>query len=449
PESEVYHKSDLLYGIYQGKSSIVKSNNCFLVEGYTDVLSMHQAGIENVVASSGTSLTGGQIRQIHRFTENITVLYDGDAAGIKASLRGIDLLLEEGMNVKIVLLPDGDDPDSFSKKQSAADFTVYIKAHETDFITFKTNLLIDDAGNDPIRRATLISDIVQSISVIPDDITRSVYIKECSRMMDMREDVLLQAVGKERMKKIEQGNAPLRRPVETPAPTIIDENPADGPAPEGVAPTKSPYPFEIYEQHLVKLIVKYGFTPLTSNGDVIDDVVTFITSELKRDNIEIETPVYKKITDETLLMRNQWIKDYTGEIFTFNDIACDSEKEKIKFWCKYVTEINAHLTRHFLNHQDENVSITAVNMISEKYHLSKKQTAKSEEERIYALTRRAITELKDAIVSKHITDLNSNLKIAYRQKQNDMVAEILKELNCYKTIKSQLAKELGERIINP
>ena len=177
PESEVYHKSNVLYGIYQAKQSIVKNDNCFLVEGYTDVLSMHQAGVENVVASSGTSLTPGQIRLIHRFTNNITVIYDGDAAGIKASLRGIDLILKEGMNIKVVLLPDGDDPDSFAKKQSASSFTEYIKNHEVDFIRFKTNLLLDSAGNDPIKRAELISDIVQSIAIIPDTIVRSVYTK--------------------------------------------------------------------------------------------------------------------------------------------------------------------------------------------------------------------------------------------------------------------------------
>lgn len=449
PESEVYHKSNVLYGIYQAKGAIVKNNNCFLVEGYTDVLSMHQAGIENVVASSGTSLTGGQIRQIHRFSENITVLYDGDAAGIKASLRGIDLLLEEGMNIKVVLLPDGDDPDSFSKKQSASEFSAYIKAHEKDFITFKTDLLIDDAGNDPIRRAALIGDIVQSISVIPDDITRSVYIKECSRMMEMREEVLLQAVGKERLKKLEQGSAPMRKPAENPPPTIADENPAEAPVPEGIEVKKSSYPFEIYEQHLTRLIIKYGFTPIAGNGEETTDVVTFILSELQRDEIKIETPVYRKIAEEALQMRDEWVKNYTGELFTFDDVVCDSLKEKIKFWCKYVSEINEHLTRHFLNHHEESISLAVVNMISEKYQLSKKQTVKSEEERIYTLTRRAVTELKDAIVTKHIAKLNAELKTAHRQKESGNLIEILKELNCYKAIKSQLAKELGERIINP
>ena len=204
PESDIYHKSHELYGIYQAKQAIVKQDNCFLVEGYTDVLSMHQSGIENVVASSGTSLTPGQIRLIHRFTNNVTVLYDGDAAGIKASLRGIDMLLKEGLHIKVVLLPDGDDPDSFAQKQSAAAFTQYIKEHEVDFIRFKTNLLLESAGQDPVKKAALITDIVQSIAVIPNQIERSAYTKECSQLMEIAEKTLLIGINKIRDKEYQQ-----------------------------------------------------------------------------------------------------------------------------------------------------------------------------------------------------------------------------------------------------
>src|SRR5690554_2557267 len=196
PESDVYSKSKELYGIYFAKSAIVKEDKCFLVEGYTDVLSMHQAGIENVVASSGTALTHGQIRMIHRFTENITVLYDGDTAGINAALRGIDLLLEDGMNVKVVLLPDGEDPDSFAKKQNAEDFNQFIAENEVDFIRFKTKLLLEEVGDDPIRRAGLISNVVESIALIPSAITRSVYIQDCSQLLKMQERVLIAEINK-------------------------------------------------------------------------------------------------------------------------------------------------------------------------------------------------------------------------------------------------------------
>ena len=196
PESVVYRKSYELYGLYQAKPAIVKQDKCILVEGYMDVISMHQAGVENVVASSGTALTEGQIRLIHRFTENVTVIYDSDAAGIKASLRGIDMLLAEGMKIKVLLLPDGDDPDSFAQSHSSSQVEEYIRDNETDFIAFKTKILLDGVENDPIRRSNVITDIVRTISVIPDQIMRTVYIAECSRTLGIDEKVLALQVTK-------------------------------------------------------------------------------------------------------------------------------------------------------------------------------------------------------------------------------------------------------------
>lgn len=196
PESAVYVKNRELYGLFQSKRAIVKEDKCFLVEGYTDVISLHQAGVENVVASSGTSLTEGQIRAIHRFTTNVTVLYDGDSAGIKASLRGIDMLLAEGLNIKVLLLPDGEDPDSFARSHSASELKQYIADNETDFISFKTKILLEGTERDPIKRAALIGDVVRSISVIPDAISRSVYAKECSVQLGISEDVLLREIQK-------------------------------------------------------------------------------------------------------------------------------------------------------------------------------------------------------------------------------------------------------------
>ena len=199
PESEIYHKSNELYGIYFAKQAIVKQDRCFLVEGYTDVISMHQSGIENVVASSGTALTSGQIRMIHRFTNNMTVLYDGDAAGIKASIRGIDMLLEEGMNVKVCLLPDGDDRTPLPANTMRRSSGLHTK-NETDFIRFKTNLLLEDAGKDPIKRAELIGNLVQSISIIPEAIVRDVYIKECAQLLHVEDKLLVSEVAKRREK---------------------------------------------------------------------------------------------------------------------------------------------------------------------------------------------------------------------------------------------------------
>ena len=206
PESEIYHKSNVLYGIYFAKKTIRDLDNCFLVEGYTDVVSLHQSGIENVVASSGTSLTTEQIRLIGRFTKNITILYDGDPAGIKASLRGIDMILEEGLNVKIVLFPDGHDPDSYVRSVGGAAFQEYVLKTQSDFIVFKTNLLLADTHNDPIKKADLIRDIVESIAKIPDAIKASLFIKECSKLMDMDERLLLSELNKFSLKKVKKAN---------------------------------------------------------------------------------------------------------------------------------------------------------------------------------------------------------------------------------------------------
>src|SRR5690606_9063018 len=190
PESEVYHKSNVLYGIFHAKQSIAKEDNCFLVEGYTDVIQFHQTGIKNVVASSGTALTSEQIRLINRLTKNITVLFDGDAAGMRASIRGIDLILEQGMNVRVCTFPDGDDPDSFAKKNTLEELSLYLNENAKDFIQFKASLLVEDSKNDPIKKAETVRDIVNSISKIPDRIKKEIYIQECARIMDISEDVL-------------------------------------------------------------------------------------------------------------------------------------------------------------------------------------------------------------------------------------------------------------------
>lgn len=196
PESEIFSKRKELYGIYQAKAAIVKADCVYMVEGYTDVIAMHQCGLENVVANSGTALSEQQIRLLHRFTSNITLLYDGDEAGIKASIRGIDMLLAEGMNIKVLLLPDGDDPDSFSRKHNATEFRKYIDDHEENFIRFKTNLLLKDAQRDPIKRAGLISDMARSIGLIPDKVIRYTCLTECATLLNVNEQIILDEIKK-------------------------------------------------------------------------------------------------------------------------------------------------------------------------------------------------------------------------------------------------------------
>ena len=404
PESEIYHKSNELYGIYFAKQAIVKEDRCFLVEGYTDVISMHQAGIENVVASSGTALTQGQIRLIHRFTSNITVLYDGDAAGIKAALRGIDLLLEDGMNVKVVLLPDGEDPDSFARKHNASQFSEFIKQSETDFIRFKTRLLLDDAGTDPIKRSSLITDIIRTVAIIPDNIARSIYIRECSAMMEIDEQVLLNEVNKIRLSKEERQNmqgqatppvsntmsmipeypdlpgyqpvagdsflppddtVPLPDDNMPPPPPPMEEYPMEETGPMEVPPPDYPpaeppqtvqpvqpvqtfqpkrSPYEVYELTLLKYIVRYG-------EQILFDYVDEETNE----HIVMRVAEYIRYD-----LERDDLTFYTPIIKSMLDEAADK--------CKTEGFI---ASRYFLAHPDPNVSRLAANLISEKYQLSK------------------------------------------------------------------------------
>src|ERR1700733_590395 len=279
PESEIYHKSNVLYGLYFAKKAIRDEDNCYLVEGYADVLSVHQAGIENVVASSGTSLTVEQIRLIGRFTKNITILYDGDAAGIKASLRGLDMILEEGLNVKVVLFPDGHDPDSYVRNYGTSGFKNHIDDNKKDFILYKTDLLLKDAGNDPIKKADVIREIVESIAKIPDSIKASVFIKECSYQLHIDERALLSELNKMRMVKAKKDSQQqLSRPV-TPAEEILPEEPE----------FKNIKDDSSQEREIIRLLLLYGNRVIDWDGITNTYIGPFIISELSDVTFENET----------------------------------------------------------------------------------------------------------------------------------------------------------------
>lgn len=295
PQTDIYDKSKILYGLFQAKKQIIQDDLCYLVEGYTDVISMHQSGIENVVASSGTSLTVDQIKLIHRFTKNITILYDGDLAGIKASFRGIDLILEEGMNVRVLLFPDGDDPDSYSKKVTNDAFKEFIKSNSKDFIAFKTNLLYKEVEHDPIKRAELIKDIVNSIANIPDAIHRSVYVKECSQLMSISEQVLQVEINKLIRKKV---NKPFSK--ETEQPNVSDESLLQEEA------TQQDIVLDNEEKELLRMMLQYGNVLIDVEAEDTDRVqqsfelavCEYIIYELSRDNLQFINPVYQLILDE-------------------------------------------------------------------------------------------------------------------------------------------------------
>lgn len=312
PQTDIYDKSKTLYGLFQAKKMIVQEDNCFLVEGYTDVISMHQSGIENVVASSGTSLTVDQIKLIHRFTKNITILYDGDVAGIKASFRGIDLILEEGMNVRVLLFPDGDDPDSYSKKVTNEEFKDFIKSNSKDFISFKTSLLYEEVKNDPIRRAELIKDIVESISVIPDAINRSVYVKECSRIMDISEQILQVEINKLIRKKAGKQAGSIsntKQQTGSNAPNSNEPYPDDlALIPEEYLDKEEPKDMILdgEERELLRMMMQYGNVLVEVEAEDTDNVqqsfqltvCEFVIFEMWRDELQFLNPVYQMVMEE-------------------------------------------------------------------------------------------------------------------------------------------------------
>ena len=307
PESEIYHKSKVLYGIFFAKQAIAKADNCYLVEGYTDVIQMHQKGIENVVASSGTALTQDQIRLIHRLTPNITVLYDGDAAGLRASIRGVDLILEQGMNVKVCTFPEGDDPDSFARKTAYEDLVLYLESNATDFIRFKASLLMQEAQNDPIKKAETIRDMVESISKIPDLIKREVYVRECATIMDISEQVLFSTLAQILKKDFYEGQKVERKQstmqvVQTPEETQ----------------KRTINRLEVLEHDLIKILLSKGnedcvFTDTIlveeENGDLKEKqvqqtlkVYEKVFLELQEDEIEFANPDFKQIYDQLMTM---------------------------------------------------------------------------------------------------------------------------------------------------
>lgn len=420
PESEIYHKSRELYGIFQARREMARAEKCYLVEGYTDVLSLHQAGIENVVASSGTALTSDQIRLIKRFTNNITIIFDGDEAGIKASLRGIDLVLEEGMNVKVLLLPDGEDPDSFAKKKGAQGFSEYVAENETDFIRFKTSLLMKDAEKDPIVRSRLISDIIRSVSVIPNSITRSVYVKECSRLLNVDEDVLYLEIRKQKYRQNEEFRKRKmqnqREPVA--APTLSTSRFI----PDGSHPSE----LMVEELEFLRFLLRYQNTVIFEregeNPQEVYEVKVgeYMIEELENDDLVSENPLFRKIFYQ--------IKE------NLDDDQFDSEK-------------------HFLFNEDSEVSKLATDLLSEKFIESKRWTKagafiEKEEEIIDYLVPRIIYEYKLRRVKILLREIEKEIDRAADENNFDLVIEEQSKYMNLKQVEKFLSEKLGSRTIS-
>ena len=424
PESEIYSKKRELYGLYFAKKAIQQQNFAIMVEGYLDVISMHQAGIENVVASSGTSLTTEQIRLLGRFTKNITVIYDGDSAGIHASLRGIDMILKEGMNVRVVLLPEPEDPDSFARSHTAAEVQEYIRANEQDFLEFKARLLLQNAQGDPIRKAALIGDMVQSIAQIPDSIQRSVYIKECSRIMDIDEQILIGEVARKRLTTSgdrETDDFLRRQAAARQRETVQPQRPEA----EYAQKVEAGSSFEALEREIVKYLLKYGhcsFDFKEGRTMVSCNVAEVIFSELSDDQIVFRNPVYAKIM---AVYREQWEVSGPG------------------------VEVPAHL---FLNHIDPQVCSAAVdiltsddNYVPSELWKRKEIHVESEAEMLAVGVPKAVTLYKSKVVQALIKELSDRLKdeTLPEAEMND----ILQRMNNYNQVKATMAKKLDRLIL--
>lgn len=410
PESEIYNKSQTLYGIYFAKNEISRLDNCILVEGYADVLSMHQAGIENTVASSGTSLTIEQIRLISRYTKNITILYDGDNAGIHAALRGTDMILEEGMNVRIVLLPPDEDPDSFVQHHPIEEVRAYIENNAKDFISFKTQLLLKDAANNPIRKAEVVKDIVNTISVIPDAIYRATYIKECSRLMDMPEQSLMNELNKQLRAKIRKNN-----PIQGEQDIIIEEVKAE---PQNLNANAVPIGF-YQEQELVKLLLMYGDTEVDidgfdeNNNPIIYkvSVASLIVDDLKNDDL-----LFK---DETHRM-----------IFDIFDRALDGDV--------------LPKDQYFVSHENSKISELAATLLSSPYKLDdwnrKEIKVKTEEDVLSKLVVTSVLRFKDMVLDEKRNDLTR--QIMETQDVEDQFALLVKKKKL-DDLRIKINQELG------
>lgn len=451
PESEIYHKSDTLYGIYFSKQAIVRQDRCFLVEGYMDVISMYQSGVENVVASSGTSLTEGQIRLIHRFTNNITVLYDGDAAGIHASLRGIDMLLAEGMNIKVLLLPDGDDPDSFARKHNAAEYQQYMNNYQVDFIRFKTDLLMKDAGDDPLHRANLIQSIIKSISVIPDPIVRTMYVKECVRSLNVEEQLIVSTIQKLRNEAADEKAKTKLREQERVArmtagtPSIDSEDTTTVTPPAGTTfnnTTVQPVDDTIESiADITKTARKDGITPLLLTKERL-----LVKMLVRYGNV-----VMYEEEDDNRQKYPITVTKYIEYCMQDNDLRFeDALDEKIlNEAIRHKEEPDFNTEHYFMAHPDAAISRLAVELASDRYQLSKVyEDTPSEEDELYKIVPYLMRNYNLELVKEETKKVLKDLQNPANQQNQDMCMKLMQRYKELNIAENELNKQLGGRVIN-
>ncbi|MCM1254765.1 MAG: DNA primase [Duncaniella sp.] len=495
PESTIYSKRKELYGLFQSKQAISKAQKCILVEGYMDVISMHQAGVCNVVASSGTALTVEQVRLIKRFTNNVTLIYDSDAAGIKASLRGIELLLQDGMDIKVLLLPEGEDPDSFAQSHSSTEVEEYIAAHETDFIRFMAEILMGEAANDPSKRARVITQVVKTIALIPNEITRNVYVQECSRILFIDENVLQREVGKyynEYQLKTREDR--LRAESLT-----VDNHPQQGQPGADVSPlqsaelqkpavTDSPENrharfMRPYELAVARLVAKYGnlvfAEGIDDDGNTVPvTVLEYIIDDLAGDDISFSNSDISHFMHEALqLSRATWDEDYNRNCQNLERVRQEEFAAGVAEIREKATDVGsitamerslqdavdahytqgidefsaAYLSKKMCSSPDDVIRNLATDLVVERHILSKVHTkyakVETEQELLGELVPRALHELKDAILWTRLED--TRMKLRECASDYDRAIRLMAQMKEIEATRSELAKLIGDRVIAP
>ncbi len=488
PESEIYSKKRELYGLYLAKQAIVKQDRCYLVEGYLDVISMHQSGVENVVASSGTALTPEQVRLIHRFTNNVTVLYDGDAAGIHASLRGIDILLSEGLNIKVMLLPEGEDPDSYAQARTPEEFRKDLEENEEDFIQFKANLLLKDAGRDPMKRASVITDLTRSISVIPSDIVRQVYIHDLAGRLNIDESAIVNEVAKEIRKRKEEAHS--RSKTTPPSSTQSSTQSKIQPAAAQQHSGEHDIPLEAYEQLIPppesvsgahdaqQALTSLSTNPLNQERSISGSTINLGESKAQQQLIacelqliqlvirygqlptiaqqtEVETPwsAAKKTQTTEIIADSPLVAPYILEELSNDDIHLQVDKHQ-----QILEEAAQHTLEnpetfnsrdYFITHPDQEINRLAAELADDRYPLSIEQQKAyvPEEKRLVDIVPRVINDYKHAILGVQKEEVLLSLRQPELQQQPDKMNELLRQLIEINELEKQFAKVLGDRVL--
>lgn len=479
PESIIYSKSRELYGLFQARRAIVKEDKCYLVEGYMDVISMSQSGVENVVASSGTSLTEQQVNLIHRFTNKVTVIYDADAAGIKASLRGVDMLLKEGIDVKVVLFPEGEDPDSYARSHTRDELSQYLNSNETDFIRFKTKVLLGDTADDPRQRSSAIADILRSIAVIPDPITRQAYIDETARAFDMEARMLALEVSKGVAKIAEETFNRSQREESIARDEALQKSEEKASLVSNVGSGKK-NPLLPYEKTIITYLLKYGmiiFTEAFSEGEEPRPVTVleFINEMFDQEGLSFSDPTYSLLYERMCKRAEQWSPHLEGLQTVYANKRREMREEGIKNISQTAStpdsirkaeaqleesikeeirrlEISARLdffSSSMLSDPDDNVRHAVTDLVSERHRLSKMHSkygpVTTDIDRLTELIPRALYELEDAILATRVRKITEEIKTADSERIPQLMADLIEQ----NKIRQQFALYLGERIITP